>query len=144
MSEKLSNAIVRSIDEQGYQKRPDGVFALCNIHPSGLTTAELVCAMYNHVTKGSLKSVEEIASELTKTELSYRKSLMVQNSGEVLNHISSIGDVIFDCDVYPHKINITEVERNYGSMEALVRGLWMERIKGIAALEAQGIKWEQF
>jgi hypothetical protein len=69
---------------------------------------------------------------------------MVQNSGEVLNHISSIGDVIFDCDVYPHKINITEVERNYGSMEALVRGLWMERIKGIAALEAQGIKWEQF
>ena len=108
MSEKLSNAIARSIDEQGYQKRPDGVFALCNIHPSGLTTVDVVCAMYNHVTKGSLKSVEEIASELTKTELSYRKSLMVQNSGEVLNHISSIGDVIFDCNVYPHKINITE------------------------------------
>ena len=75
MSEKLSNAIARSIDEQGYQKRPDGVFALCNIHPSGLTTAEVVCAMYNHVTKGSLKSVEEIASrpELNASSGSKRK-----------------------------------------------------------------------
>lgn len=140
---RLSNAIARSIDEQGYQKRPDGVFALCNIHPSGLTTAELVCAMYNHVTKGSLKSVEEIASELTKIDLSCRKTPMLQNDGEILYHISSIGDVVFDCDVYPHKINIAKFEAIYGSMKELMTKLWEQRVNGLATLYAQNAKWEE-
>ena len=140
---RLSNAIASSIDELGYRKRPDGVFALCNIHQSGLAIAEVICAMYNHVTKGPVKSLDEISLNLTKIELSYRDAQLRRSGSEILYHISSIGDVVFDCDVYPHKINITGFERNYGSMETLIKGTWMNRINGIAALKAQEIKWEQ-
>ncbi len=142
ISKCLSNAIMRAAEEHGYQIGTEGVFALYNIGSSGLTIAEVICAMYNHVTKGALKSAEDFTSELAKMQSACHQVPLLKDERGLLYNVSKIGDVIFDCDVYCHKINITKFEQRYGSMKEVITTLWERRVNGLAALEAQNTKWE--
>ena len=146
-SEKIDpGTVMLMAQEQGYHKRGDRVYADCNgILRSAVTTGDLIYALYAHIAKVcgyQTKSLDEILACLNKAQRDYQMAKGACSNPEVLYSILNIGEVVFNCDIYQTKIDITALEANYGSMEAIVKGVWQTRIQGIAALEASDKNWE--
>ena len=132
--------------EQGYHKRGDRVYADCDgILRSAVTTGDLIHALYAHIAKAhgyQEKSLDEILACLDKAQRDYQTTKKACSNPEVLYSVLNIGDVVFNCDIYQTEVDITALEASYGSMEAIVKGIWQTRIQGIAALKASDANWE--
>ena len=124
------DTVLQKAQEHGYHKSGDRVWVDCNLIPSGLTTADIIHALYKHVASANNypeKSWDEIKNHLNeaKTSCLYMPSIPFGDANPY--HVKDIGQVRFDCDIYPKRIVITLFERNYGSMEELVKNLWIKR-----------------
>ena len=143
---RFSDAVMLMAQEQGYHKRDDRVYADCNgCLRSAVTAVELIHALYEHIARAhgyQEKSPEEILACLDKAQRDYQTTKSVCANPEVLYRVLNIGEVVFNCDIYQTKVDITSIEANYGSMEAIVKGIWLRRIQGVAALEAIEANWK--
>ena len=143
---RFSDAVMLMAQEQGYHKRDDMVYADCNgCLRSAVTTVELIHALYEHIARAhgyQKKSPEEILACLDKAQRDYQTTKSVCANPEVLYRVLNIGEVVFNCDIYQTKVDITSIEANYGSMEAIVKGIWQKRIHDMAVLKASDTNWE--
>lgn len=140
------DAVMQMVLAHGYHRRDGRVYANCNgCLQSAVATVELIHALYEHIARAhgyQEKSPEGILAFLDKAQRDYQPSKVVSDNPEVLFRVLNIGEVIFNCDIYQTKVDITSLEANYGSMEAIVKGLWQKRIHDMAVLKASDISWE--
>ena len=149
MSESIEidpGTVILIAQELGYHKRDGRVYADCNgCLRSAVTTVELIHALYEHVAKThgyQEKSPEEILACLDKAQRDYQTKKCAYSNPEVLYRFLNIGEVKFNCDIYQTKVDITSIEASYGSMEAIVKGIWQKRIHDMAVLKASDTNWE--
>ena len=146
-NEKMfSDAVTLTAQEQGYHKRDGRVYADCDgCLRSAVTTVELIHALYEHIARAhgyQEKSPEEIFACLDKAQRDYQTTKGACPNPEVLYRVLNIGEVAFNSDIYQSKVDITSIEANYGSMEAIVKGIWQKRIHDMAVLKASEANWE--
>ena len=136
--------ILQKAKEHGYHKSGDQVLVDCNFIPSGLTDVDIMYALYRHVASANNypeKSWDEIKNHLNeaKTSSLYIPSFPFGDANPY--HVKDIGQVCFDCDIYPKRIDITLFEKNYGSMEELVKNLWIKRADDCARMKSSTTRW---
>ena len=134
---RVVDPVLQKAKEYGYHKSGDQVFVDCNLIPSGLTAVDVMHALYKYVASANNyreKSWDDIKNYLNEAKSSclYISSFPFGDANPY--HVKDIGQVRFDCDIYPKRIDITLFEKDYGSMEELLKNLWIKRADDCAKM----------
>ena len=133
----MMTEIERAINDKGYHVNEGRTFVSCNFSSSALTVEDIIYTLYKHA--ASLQKVMPMSYDEIVVKL--KEERIKQNEGPVY-HISSIGAVPFECDVYPQSIDITAFERQHGSARDVIRALWDAKIRGNNASQIKFEDWD--
>ena len=142
---RFADAVVTMVHEYGYREKDDRVLVDCDMISGGLTAAEIIYELYNHVANEhnyTTKTLEEIRECLAEEESKCLRSYVMPLNGAITYPLESIGKVAFNCTIAPTEIDLTLFVSRYGSMAELVRGLWKKRIKHLVVCDVNAKKVE--
>ena len=137
------DSVLQRAKEHGYHKSGGQVLVDCNLIPSGLTAVDIMHELYKYVASANNypeKSWNEIKKYLEETKSTCLCKPCFPFGDVNPYHVKDIGQVHFDCDIYPKSIDVTLFEKNYGSVEELVKNLWIKRADDCAKLKTSTTK----